>query len=56
VEFFLGNEVQQAILELMMQAYNKARLYGDTALHDLVLLLAQSDNLHTPRVVGARTG
>jgi alpha-amylase len=46
MEFFLGNEVQQAILQLMMQAYNKARLYGDTALRDLALLLAQSDNLH----------
>jgi alpha-amylase len=46
MEFFLGNSVQQAILQLMMQAYNKARLCGDPALRDLALLLAQSDNLH----------
>jgi alpha-amylase len=46
MEFFLGNPVQQAILHLMMQAYNKARLCGDTALRDLALILAQSDNLH----------
>lgn len=46
MEFFLGNSVQQAILQLMMQAYAKARLSGDPRLVDLALRLAQSDNLH----------
>lgn len=46
MEFFLGNPVQQAVLQLMMQAYHKARLCGDPGLRDLALLLAQSDNLH----------
>jgi alpha-amylase len=46
LEFFLGNPAQQAILQLMMQAHNKARLCGDEPLRELALLLAQSDNLH----------
>jgi alpha-amylase len=46
LEFFLGNGVQQALFQLMMQAYNKARLCGEPDLLDLAMLLAQSDNLH----------
>jgi alpha-amylase len=46
LEFFLGNPVQQAILQLMMQAWNKARLCGGEELQELALVLAQSDNLH----------
>jgi alpha-amylase len=46
LEFFLGNDVQRAVFQLMMQAYNKARLTEDSAFVDLALWLAQSDNLH----------
>jgi alpha-amylase len=46
LEFFLGNEAQKAVYQLMIQAYNKARLTGEAALIDLALWLAQSDNLH----------
>jgi alpha-amylase len=55
LEFFLGNPVQQALFQLMMQAYHKARLAGDPGLLDLALLLAQSDNLHLVQWYG-RTG
>ncbi|MBI2216942.1 MAG: glycoside hydrolase [Candidatus Rokubacteria bacterium] len=46
MEFFLGNPVQQAVFQLMREAYGKAQLSGDPALLDLALWLAQSDNLH----------
>lgn len=46
MEFFLGNSAQQAVFQLMLAAYNKARLTGDEHLVDLALWLAQSDNLH----------
>ncbi len=46
LEFFLGNGAQQAVFQLMVQAYQKACLTGDAALIDLALRLAQSDNLH----------
>jgi alpha-amylase len=46
LEFFLGNPVQQAVFQLMLHAYNKARLTGDAALVDLALWLLQSDHLH----------
>lgn len=46
LEFFLGNNAQQAVFQLMIQAYNKALLTGKPALLDLALWLAQSDNLH----------
>jgi len=46
LEFFLGNEVQQAVFRLMMQAHQKAILTGDQRLIELALYLAQSDNLH----------
>ena len=46
LEFFLGNEAQKAVYQLMIQAYNKARLTGEPELVDLALWLAQSDNLH----------
>ena len=46
LEFFLGNEAQRAVFQLMIQAYNKAGLTGNPALIELALWLAQSDNLH----------
>lgn len=46
LDFFLGNDAQRAVYQLMVQAYNKARLTGNPALVDLSLWLAQSDNLH----------
>jgi alpha-amylase len=46
LEFFLGNAAQQAVFQLMIQAYNKARLTGNQELVELALWLAQSDNLH----------
>lgn len=46
MEFFLGNVAQQAIFQLMLHAYNKARLTKNPDLLDLALWLSQSDNLH----------
>jgi alpha-amylase len=46
LEFFLGNDAQQAVHMLMMQVYQKAQLTGDPAWVDLAGWLAQSDNLH----------
>ena len=46
LEFFLGNPAQQAVFQLMLHAYNKARLTGNEQLLDLSLWLMQSDNLH----------
>ncbi len=45
-DVFLGNEAQQKLLPLMMQACSKAILTGNPALVDISLWLAQSDNLH----------
>ncbi len=46
IEFFLGNAAQQAVFQLMLQAYNKALLTKNRRLIDLALWLVQSDNLH----------
>lgn len=46
MEFFLGNQSQQAIFRLMLSVLNKAKLTGNTTLMDLALWLLQSDNLH----------
>ena len=46
MEFFLGNDVQQALFQLMLHAYNKAILTENSELLDLALWLTQSDNLH----------
>jgi alpha-amylase len=46
VEFFLSNQAQQAIFQLMHHAYNKARLTRNLELIDLATWLLQSDNLH----------
>lgn len=46
LEFFLGNAAQQAVFQLMLQAYNMASLAGDERLVDLALWLSQSDHLH----------
>ena len=45
-EFFLGNEPQRAIFQLMTACYHKARLTGNEQFIDLALWLTQSDNLH----------
>jgi alpha-amylase len=55
MEFFLGNPAQQAVFQLMLQAYNKAQLTKDRKLIDLALWLLQSDNLHLIQWFG-RTG
>jgi alpha-amylase len=55
LEFFLGNDAQQAVFRLMMQAYQKAILTGDQRLIELALYLSQSDNLHLIQWFG-RTG
>lgn len=44
--FFLGNAAQQAVFQLMLHAYNKARLTHDRDIVDLALWLLQSDHLH----------
>ena len=46
MDFFLGNEVQQALFQLMLHAYNKALLTKNEKIIDLALWLTQSDNLH----------
>ncbi len=46
MEFFLGNDAQQAILQLMIHVFSVARMTTDPELLDLALWLAQSDNLH----------
>jgi alpha-amylase len=46
LEFFLGNAAQQAVFQLMLHAYNKARLTRDRGLVDIALWLLQSDHLH----------
>ncbi len=56
MEFFLGNPAQQAILRLMMNVYNKAKLTGNEKLVDIALWLAQSDNLHLIQWYGGGGG
>lgn len=46
MEFFLGNAAQQAIFQLMLHAYNKARMSNNESIMNLALWLTQSDNLH----------
>ncbi|GLV57658.1 alpha-amylase [Dictyobacter sp. S3.2.2.5] len=46
MEFFLGNEAQKTILQLMGEVYGMARLTGNEDLVDLAVWLTQSDNLH----------
>lgn len=46
LEFFLGNDLQRAVFQLMLHAYNKARLTNNPHALDLALWLTQSDNLH----------
>jgi alpha-amylase len=46
LEFFLGNDAQRAVFELMIEAYQKASLTQDNSLIDIALWLMQSDNLH----------
>ncbi len=46
MDFFFGNPAQRAVFQLMLHAYNAARLTGDERMIDLAEWLAQSDNLH----------
>lgn len=46
MEFFLGNEAQRTVLQLMGQVYSMAQLTEQPELLDLATWLAQSDNLH----------
>ena len=46
MEFFLGNEAQKTILQLMGEVYGMAQLTGNDELIDLAIWLTQSDNLH----------
>lgn len=46
MEFFLGNDAQRTILQLMGHVYGVARLTEQPELLDLATWLAQSDNLH----------
>ncbi len=46
MEFFLGNEAQRAILQLMGHVYGMAKLTENPELIDLAIWLSQSDNLH----------
>ena len=46
MEFFLGNEAQKNILQLMGHVYGVAKLTENPELIDLAIWLAQSDNLH----------
>lgn len=55
MEFFLGNTAQQALFQLMLHAYNKAKLTRNKFFVDLALWLTQSDNLHLIQWYG-RTG
>ncbi len=45
-EFFLGNDPQRALFQLMAACYHKAQLTGNPELVDIALWLLQSDNLH----------
>ena len=46
MEFFLGNDAQHHILQLMGQVYGMAKITENPDLIDLATWLAQSDNLH----------
>lgn len=46
-EYFIGNDLQQAVFQLMHHAYNKARLTQVPRLVDLAMQLLMSDNLRT---------
>ena len=46
MDFFVGNEAQKVILQLMGHVYGMAKLTENPELVDLALWLAQSDNLH----------
>lgn len=52
MELFLGNSAQQALFQLMLQAYHGAVLSGREDLIDLALWLMQSDNLHVIQWAG----
>ena len=46
MEFFLGNDAQRTLFQLMGQVYDIAKLTENPDLLDLAIWLAQSDNLH----------
>ena len=45
-EFFVGNDLQQAVFRLMVVAMNHARLLDNPEFKTIALWLLQSDNLH----------
>jgi len=53
MDLFLGNAAQQALFQLMLQAYNAALLTGREDLTEMALLLLQSDNLHVIQWFGS---
>jgi alpha-amylase len=46
MNFFLGNDAQKTLLQLMGDVYGIAQLTGNKELLDLAIWLTQSDNLH----------
>ena len=46
MDFFLGNDAQKTIFQLMNDVYGMAKITGHPDLIDLAIWLAQSDNLH----------
>jgi alpha-amylase len=55
LEFFLGNQAQETLFQLMGYVYGLAKLTDNPELIDLALWLTQSDNLHLIQWFG-RTG
>jgi alpha-amylase len=55
LEFFLGNQAQETLFQLMGYVYDLAKLTDNPDLIDLALWLTQSDNLHIIQWFG-RTG
>ena len=55
LEFFLGNQAQETLFQLMGYVYGLAKLTDNPDLIDLALWLTQSDNLHLIQWFG-RTG
>jgi alpha-amylase len=55
LEFFLGNQAQGTLFQLMGYVYDLAKLTDNSDLIDLALWLTQSDNLHLIQWFG-RTG
>lgn len=46
MDFFLGNDVQKTVFQLMSEVYGMAKITGHPDLIDLAVWLSQSNNLH----------